>query len=67
MNDGGMFKEHHLENIMEIINNCKKDNPNLEVVLISTTIPNIETDWYVFGNQEAYISLKNFMFEYFIN
>lgn len=59
MNDGGMSKEHHLENIMEIINGCKKDNLNLEVVLISTTIPNIETDWYVFGNQEAYIEAYN--------
>ena len=55
MNDGHMNEEDQLTKMLEIIKGVKKDNPSLEVVLISTTVPNIETDWYVFGNQERFI------------
>ena len=57
MNDGGFKKERHFENIKYIINKAKADNPDLEIMLIATTVPNTESNWFVDGTHTQYIEL----------
>lgn len=55
MNDGIMPKDKHLDNILTIINGARKENPNLEVVLVSTTLPNTESNWFTDGIHSQYV------------
>ena len=53
MNDGKITKEMHVALIKKIIDGVRKDNPECDIVLISTTIPNPESEWYC-GHQDEY-------------
>lgn len=55
MNDGVMPKEEHIKHILEIINGVKRENPCVEIVLISTTVPNYESNWFIDGMHPTYI------------
>ena len=53
MNDGNLPKEEHFKQIMAIINGIKEHDPDCDIVLIATTVPNIESTWY--QSQVTYI------------
>lgn len=53
MNDGNLPKEEHIKKIMAIIDGLRKENPQCEILLISTTVANIESTW--FQAQSTYI------------
>ena len=55
MNDGNLPKNEHFAEILTIIEGVKAKNPECDIVLISTTIPNIESTWFD-GNQKEYIT-----------
>jgi len=54
MNDGPMSPKEHTDKIRKIIDLSMKHNPNIEIVLVSTTIPNPESNWY-FGISNNYV------------
>ena len=53
MNDGWLAKEKHFELILQIIHGVRAKNPECDIILVSTTVPNVETNW--FGKQYTYI------------
>ena len=60
MNDGPLSKEDHTKQIKEIIDKVRESNPECDIVLISTTVPNFESKPHCFallGYQEEYRKL----------
>ena len=57
MNDMSTPVADYKAMIKSIIDQLYQQNPNANVILIGTTIPNYETDWY--GNQELFIDALN--------
>ena len=55
MNDGGLSPAQHKDNIYTIISVAKAANPNVEVLIVSTMLPNPEVRMTV-GNQALYES-----------
>lgn len=55
MNDGMLDPKEFKSRILKMIEKVQNHNPNVEFVLISTTIPNPETTWYL--NQYKYIDV----------
>ena len=55
MNDGGLSPAQHKDNINTIISVAKAANPNVEVLIVSTMLPNPEVQLTV-GNQALYES-----------
>lgn len=55
MNDGGLSPAQHKDNIYKIIDVAKGTNPNVEVIIVSTMLPNPEVKMTV-GNQVLYES-----------
>ena len=55
MNDGGFPVEKHMENIKEIIQGVKKTNPDVLIVLVATTVPNYESNWFTDGTHTKFI------------
>lgn len=55
MNDGGFAPEQHRDNIKSIIDVAKEANPNVEVLIVSTMLPNPEVQMTV-GNQPYFES-----------
>ena len=53
MNDGSLPKEEHIKEIMSIVDGVKKENPQCDIILIATTVPNIEST--LFQAQSTYI------------
>ncbi len=47
MNDGFLPKEEHIKLIMEMVNQMRESNPDCDILLIATTVANIETNWYM--------------------
>jgi lysophospholipase L1-like esterase len=63
MNDGTNSVDSYKKMISQMIDTIHLDNPNTEVILVGTTLPNYESDWY--GNQEFYITaLEDLTYEY---
>ncbi len=53
MNDPCLSNDAFKSQIMSMVNAIEADNPNVEFLLIATTVPNTESNWY--GNQCKYI------------
>ena len=53
MNDGMLSKEEHTLLIREIVSKVRLGNPECDIILVSTTIPNPESEWYC-GEQQFY-------------
>ena len=53
MNDGMLSKEEHTLLIREIVSKVRLGNPECDIILVSTTIPNPESEWYC-GSQQFY-------------
>lgn len=66
MNDGGFACEFNINNTNEIIKGVKKANPDVEIILVSTTVPNYESNWFADGHHTEYIELykKHFNLPY---
>lgn len=63
MNDINTSKGLYKSMIMDMVARLNQSYPNAEIVLVSTTVPNYESDWY--GNQELFVeSLKELETEY---
>ena len=52
-NDGMLSKEEHASQIKEIFSKVRKENPECDVILISATICNPESEWYC-GEQQFF-------------
>ena len=53
MNDGRLPKEEHIKLIMNMVNQMREHKPDCGIILIATTVANIESNWY--GAQDTYI------------
>lgn len=53
MNDGSLDKNEHIKMIKQIIDGIKKHNPKCSIILISTSVANIESNWFL--SQHTYI------------
>lgn len=54
MNDGSFSVDDYKNNIMQMIDNIHLSQPNIEILLVGTFLPNPESNWYL--NQEHYIT-----------
>ena len=61
MNDGPLSKEEHTKQIKEIIDKVRDKNPECDVILISTTVPNFESkphNFSLLGYKDEYQKLN---------
>ena len=58
MNDGPLSKEEHIAQILEIVNKVKNKNPDCDIILISTTIPNPESEQSKWNQSSFYLEYE---------
>ena len=54
MNDGSLDPKIHKERILKMMELLEKDNPNIEIILMSNTVPNPESTWTI--GQERFVN-----------
>ena len=64
MNDACLPIEEHIKQIKTIINGIKEKNPMCEFVLISTTVPNIESDAIDQNQKSQYLEYEKLDLDY---
>ncbi|HIY46346.1 MAG TPA: SGNH/GDSL hydrolase family protein [Candidatus Borkfalkia excrementipullorum] len=55
MNDSSLPIAEYKEKIAEMVNQIHRAEPDCSIVLVATSVPNNETEWF-YGNQKQYIA-----------